>query len=74
MNEDELTPQPGETTVLVATETKDPETEDIPINAGGWLFLILAWICIIGLVVFCFNQLFMTQEKLTAPLEIDTED
>jgi len=30
-------------------------------NTGGWIFMILSWIFIIGLALFCFGKIFCSK-------------
>lgn len=44
------------------------------INTGGMIFMILSWITIISLNVFCFYNIFKeNKEKIVGPLEVEAE-
>ena len=44
-------------------ETEEAGEGEAKVNLGGWIFLILSWGLIIGLVVFCFVKVFAKKEK-----------
>ena len=44
-------------------------------NIGGWIMIIISWVVIISLVIFCYKSIFRAKHPhLTAPLEIDTDE
>jgi len=43
-------------------------------NTGGWIMVILSWVVIISLVLFCYWRFFKLRRiNIKAPLEINTE-
>lgn len=44
------------------------------LNFGGLIFMILSWVAIISLNVFCFYNIFKeSKEKIVGPLEVEAE-
>ena len=44
-------------------------------SVGGCLMLIVSWVVILSLVVYCYKSIFTAKHPhLKAPLEIDTEE
>ncbi len=44
-------------------------------NTGGWVMIVISWVVIIALVIFCYRSIFRAKHPhLKAPLEIDTEE
>lgn len=44
-------------------------------SIGGWIMIILSWVVILTLVIFCYGRIFsLRKTHMRAPLEIDTEE
>ncbi|MEM4248400.1 MAG: hypothetical protein QXH80_03955 [Candidatus Nanoarchaeia archaeon] len=44
------------------------------LTLSGWIFMLLGWLAIISLNVFCFKKLFKeSEDQMVSPLEIESE-